>query len=445
MGVRINTNVLAMSAARYAGVNDRNVSSSIEKLSSGLRINRAADDAAGLVISEGMRAQISGLDQAVRNSNEAINMVKTVEGSLNEVHELLRSMRTLAVHAANAGVNDAGAIAADQAQFDSAAASISRIGSNSEFNGKALFTGLLGVTGTSGTPANASFLSGTEVTKSGSYTVSVTTAATQAQTQYATATGITTGSIVNVNGVAINSTGATLSNLVLDINAQSAKTGVTASTDGTYLRFTNNAYGSSTAVAAPQVSLTGVTTGAQTDTAGVDAVVTATGGLSVASSKGREVTFDNGMKVTVGGAAASSSVITVANNAPQFQIGANAGQTASISVNEMNAVTLGVGSLSLGTKGGATAALAAIDKAIGHISSQRAALGSFQKNVLESNVNSLSVAKENLAASESTIRDTDMAAEMVTFTKNNILSQASQAMLAQANNSSQGILQLLRG
>jgi len=166
--------------------------------------------------------------------------------------------------------------------------------------------------------------------------------------------------------------------------------------------------------------------------------------VSVADS-GRNVTLSNGLKLTVGGAAASTASITVTNNAPQFQIGANAGQAETVAINAMNATALGVGSLNLGTAAGANAAIAAIDAAISDISSRRGALGAFQKNVLESNVNSLSVAKENLAASESTIRDTDMAEEMVSFTKNSILSQASQAMLAQANNSSQGILQLLRG
>ena len=442
--MRINTNTLALNAARNSTVNASMVQGNIEKLSSGLRINRAADDAAGLVISEGMRAQIAGLDQAIRNSNDGINMIKTSEGALNEVHSLLRSMRSLAVHAANTGVNNAGAVSADQAQLNSAAASISRIGSSTQFNGKTLFNGSLGVSATSGTPANASFVSGTAATKSGAYTITVTTAATQAVQSYASLTGITTGTVANVNGVAITSTGATIANLVLDINAKTAETGITASSTGTDIVFTNVKYGSGTTTAAPGVTFSGATAGAVTNTAGVDVVATSSGG-ETATSKGREVTFSNGLKVTAGGAAASTSVITVANNAPTFQLGANAGQTGSTNIDEMNATVLGVGSLNLATAAGASAAIGAIDAAIADISSRRASLGSFQKNVLESNVNSLSVAKENLSATESTIRDTDMAAEMVSFTKNQILVQASQAMLAQANQSSQGILSLLRG
>lgn len=277
MSTRINTNTLAMSAARYAGINDKNVASSIEKLSSGLRINRAADDAAGLVLSESLRAQVSGLDQAVRNTNDGINLVKTAEGALNEVHDLLRSMRSLAVHAANAAVNDSTAISADQAQLDSAVQSITRISTSTQFNNKKL--------------------------------------------------------------------------------------------------------------------------------------------------------LDGSFNSTVG----------------VFQIGANAGENVTQTIGTMDATALSVASLTLNSVTGASAAISAIDAAIASVSSQRAALGAFQKNILESNVNSISIAKENLSASESTIRDTDMAAEMVTFTKNNILSQASQSMLAQANNSSQSILQLLRG
>ncbi len=396
MGVRINTNVLAMSAARYAGVNDRNVSSSIEKLSSGLRINRAADDAAGLVISEGMRAQISGLDQAIRNSNEAINMVKTVEGSLNEVHELLRSMRSLAVHAANTGVNNAGSIAADQAQFDSAAASINRIGSNSEFNGKLLFTGALGITGTSSNATNASFLSaGTDVA-AGTYAVTVGTAATRASLATTGLAGVSASTSVTINGVEIkNSSTGTAASLVAEINAASARTGVTATLAGGEITFTNVNYGNLTA---PNVGFTGATVTSTAATAGVDAVVTVTGPetatqVAVAGS-GRTVTLSNGLKLNVGGAAASTASVTVVNNAPQFQVGANSGQTENVAINAMNATVLGVGSLNLGTAAGANAALAAIDAAITDISTRRGALGAFQKNVLESNVNSLSVAKE---------------------------------------------------
>jgi flagellin len=315
MATRINTNTLAMSAARNAGVNDRNVASSIEKLSSGLRINRAADDAAGLVISENMRAQIAGLDQAGRNTNDAINMIKTAEGALSEVHDLLRTMRNLAVHAASSGTNEA-SVQADQDQFNSAIDSIQRISNTTSFNGKKLLAG----------------------------TASGTTAVSFATNSFTFQIGANEGESVDV----------TIENL----DIQSLKLGTltrVASTTGT----------STTPGVLEKIS-----------------VSTATSGYLAVNQKH---------------------------------------DTANFSTIEL------------------------LDKAIQKVSDQRAKLGAFQKNTLESTVNSLAVAKENLSASESAIRDTDMADEMVRFTKNNILSQASQAMLSQANNSSQGILQLLRG
>src|ERR1051325_3328601 len=133
MSLRINTNVTALNALRNLDQTSNSVSASIERLSSGLRINRAADDPAGLIISEGLRAQIDGLNQAISNSQEATNVIKTAEGALSEVNNLLRNIRTLAVHAANTGVNDQVSVQADQTQISSAISSIERISSQTQF------------------------------------------------------------------------------------------------------------------------------------------------------------------------------------------------------------------------------------------------------------------------------------------------------------------------
>src|SRR2546421_8857505 len=145
MSLRINTNVTALNALRNLDQTSGSVSKSIEKLSSGLRINRAADDPAGLIISEGLRAQVDGLNQAISNAQDASNMIKTAEGGLTEVNSLLRSIRQLAVHAANTGVNDANAVHADQQQISSALSSIDRIATQTQFGNKRLLDGTSGI------------------------------------------------------------------------------------------------------------------------------------------------------------------------------------------------------------------------------------------------------------------------------------------------------------
>src|SRR5689334_19201028 len=145
MGLQINTNVTAMTALRNLTNVSGQVASSIEKLSSGLRINSAADDPAGLIISEGLRAQIGGLNQAISNSQDATNVIKTAEGALNQVSSLLDNIRQLAVHAANTGVNDQVAVQADQTQISSAISSIQRIAEQTQFGQKHLLDGTSGI------------------------------------------------------------------------------------------------------------------------------------------------------------------------------------------------------------------------------------------------------------------------------------------------------------
>lgn len=274
MSLRINLNSAALSAHRQLQSTDKALSVSIERLSSGYRINRAADDPAGLAISENLRAQVSGLGQAIANSSDAVNVIRTAEGALAEVHSLLRTMRNLAVHAANEGANDATSVAADQTQIDAAALALTRISDNTQFGTKKLL-------------------------------------------------------------------------------------------DGTFA-------------------------------AGID-----------------------------------------------FQIGANANQTATVTIADSDATALGIAALDVSTAANATLAIGLLDTAISTVSTLRAELGAAQMD-MESNINSLSVARENIAASESTVRDTDMAAEMVNFTRNQILLQAGTAMLTQANAAPQSLLSLLR-
>lgn len=274
----INHNISALNTHRQLGANNNAVQSSLEKLSSGLRINRAGDDAAGLAISEKMRGQIRGLDMAIKNSQDGISLIQTAEGALTETHAILQRMRELTVQAGNLGTQEADDLGAIQDEIAALIEEIDGIAERTQFNGKDLLTG---------------------------------------------------------------------------------------------------------------------------DFAESDLV---------------------------------------------FQIGANGGQQLTVNIDDMQAEALGVHDIDVSefTEGSDfDTAVEAIDEAIKNVSSQRSALGAIQ-NRLEHTINNLGASSENLTAAESRIRDVDMAKEMMEFTKNNILTQAAQAMLAQANQTPQGVLQLLR-
>jgi flagellin len=270
MSLRVNTNVAAMNAYRNLTVTEGQMGKSLEKLSSGFRINRAADDAAGLVNSESLRSQVGGLKVASRNAQDGISVAQTAEGALNEVHSILQRMRDLAVQKANAGGNSSTANTAIDSEYAALASEVGRIGTSTEFNGNKLL-------------------------------------------------------------------------------------------DGSYT-----------------------------------------------AAKGT------------------------------FQVGANAGDSVTLDLSTVDLTAIS-------TALGATASsIATVDTQIGAVSTGRGTLGAFQ-NRLEHTVANLGVAVENLSASESRIRDTDMAQEMTSFTRNQIMNQAGTAMLAQANQASQGVLSLLRG
>jgi len=282
MGMQINTNVSALNAYRNLSNTQNDLSKSLEKLSSGLRINRAADDAAGLAISEGLRSQVNGLNVAARNAQDGISVIQTAEGALTEVHSILQRVRDLAVQAGNDS-NNADSRTAIQTEVTQLAEELTRISASTNFNGIDLLT------------------------------------------------GATAG-------------------------------------DGT-----------------------------------------------------GQLTF----QVGAGGVAANDQIVVDLTGA------------------DVAAVATAVGALTFDSAANAAASITALDTHITSVSSARAELGAAQ-NRFESTINSLNVSAENLSAAESRIRDTDMAAEMVKYTAANILSQAGTAMLAQANQSTQGVLQLLR-
>jgi flagellin len=468
MSLRINLNSAALQSSRVLRSNDDMVTRSIERLSSGYKINRAADNPAGLAISEALRAQIGGLKQAISNTQDAVNMVKTAEGALTEVHSLLRSMRDLAVHALNTGAVDATQLAADQAQIRSAIEALNRIADTTAFGGRKLLDGTAGVQAqvTSGL-TNGQFISGSTATKSGTYTITISQAATQRTVVGAGAYNAAAGTII-INNVSVALTNTDTAGMaVAKINAVSGQTGVTASQSNNIITLTSVAYGSGAKI---DISYSGGVTrdnffgGAPTVTAGVDVVASFTGGSVNASNitgNGRTWTGPAnsdlaGAVFYLNGAANSTLQVTVTQGSLQFQVGSEVGQTAAVNVTGTAANKLGVGATGLETSAqtvadidvtttaGARDAVRLIDQAIKQVSTVRGDLGAVQKNVFESAINSLSIAVENIMASESSIRDTDIAAEISEFTKAQILMNSSIAMLAQANQAPQALLQLLR-
>ncbi|MGQ9456147.1 MAG: flagellin N-terminal helical domain-containing protein [Armatimonadota bacterium] len=470
MSLRINLNSASLTAHRTLSATDAALSKSIERLSSGFRINSAGDDPAGLVISEKLRAQVSGLGQAIRNAGDAVNMVKTAEGALNEVHRLLRSMRDLAVHAANTGATDAASVAADQAQIENAIRSLNKIAAETMFGQKTLLDGSAGIKATviGSSVISADFSYATGLADGDQISINVTSAATKGVVYSKAFTGesdtIGASGTFYVNGVGISyTTNTTVAQLRSAINAVSSETGVVAAqtTAGT-IDFTTTRYGHSAVVALSDAGhiLSGVVSASDngSDAAAQvtvgsnnvsDALWASGDGLVLKDSLGNQIVLTEAAGTNTGnkGAQFQVSVGTLS-----FQVGAYAGQTRELNIPDVHAYNLGtatyagesVAKIDVTTAEGARQAIEILDEAISTISTIRANLGATQKNVLESSINSLTIAKENIAASESTIRDTDMAAEMVEFTKYQILQQAGVAMLAQANQAPQALLVLLR-
>ena len=307
MSLRINNNIESMNAHRSLLMNDRALSKSLERLASGQKVNRAADDPAALVISEHMRAQVSGMEQAIRNNEVAISLVQTAEGSMNEISSILVSLRQRAISAANVGASDQDMINANQAEVENGLKSIDRVVSSTQFG-------------------HYKLLDGTNAAKT----------------------------ITNEDG---------------------------------------------------------------------------------------SITTQEGLR---------------------FHVGPNAEHMASTSIRDMSTNQLGritvpegelpnksnfmsLADIDVRNEQGAQDALAIIDQSLTEVATVRGELGAFQKHTLESNLTSLQVAAENMTAAESTIRDTDMAQELATFTRNQIMTQSATAQLAQANAMPQHVLRLLNG
>lgn len=456
---------------------------SVARLSTGLRINSAGDDPAGLIISEGLRTQIKGIEQANRNVQDAVNMSKTAESSLQEVSRLLIDLRALAVHSSNTATIDAQQLQANQQQVRNVIQSIDRIAQQTAWGTKKLLNGAAGVnTAITRTDLIASLYIGAEFNgypaQSGTIDVQRTTAATQSTTGAMTnvfangSAAVTPGTFV-INGRTFTvQTGQTISDVVQSINLSSSETGVgaalVANGGGVSVQLTSTKYGSKFPINYLETSsiLNGgigsnppagadavftvtapTTNGAQTETftggqgPGID-------GLTLTSPSGNRMVMTPAGNATAG----SQTVGQLTVGSMRFQIGPNTDQSAMFSIPSIYAATLGTSAVpgqnlslvDVTSQQGATDAMKIIDEAVSQVAALRGNLGSFQKNFLESTVRSLEVANENLTASESQIRDADIAREMSDFTKLQVLQQSGIAVLAQANQMPQSILKLLQ-
>jgi flagellin len=429
MGLRINQNIAAQNAYRNLSVTDNQMSKSLEKLSSGFRINRAADDAAGLSISEGLRAQIGGLKVAVRNTQDGVSVAQTAEGSLNEVTSILQRMRDLAVQASNDGATDSDAAAAANKEMTQLNAELDRIGSTTAFGKQNLLDGSFGATvrthfEDAATNSIAAVADGDGVDQVAALADSVTV------------TDGTTWSfdLKQVAGLTESPDGLDMSGAD-PITVEVTSVAVDA-TPQDLAKAVNSAL--ETALKARGFQGNEVTMTAKVDSAKVTT-------FSLSGAGNFELDDTGGglgdLNIDVSSTALASTLDSTGGNKGQFQVGANANQKISVAIGAVDSESLGTAALDLTAD--PDNAITILDKALQSVSDTRASLGAFQ-NRFEHTINNLNVAVENLSASESRIRDTDMAQEMVAYTRSQILTQAGTSMLSQANQAAQNVLSLLR-
>jgi flagellin len=505
MALRINYNQASLSAQRSLGSTQGQFASAIERLSSGLRINRASDDSAGLAVSEKLKNQVRGLNQAQRNAQDAVSLLQTAEGALNETHSLLARMRELAVQSANDTLsnNDRAHL---QNEVNQLVSEIDRIAASTQYNKIALLNKDSAVTlHNSGDAlqfhigANTNLVSGAASTSSGDNALQFSIGAARSQdlgdVKLLSELGVT-GSIektftVGVSTIKYNPSVDTVFDVRDAINDASGTSGVTASVTGGKLVLASNASFTITGDTGNLVSALGLpaagATGSISGSSTVADVTGATGSFYIDDNIGTPATVNysgtmtldalaSAMQTALRATSETTATVTVVGGAFQFQnvvsnnvildpatptefgitspllVGTTTASTMVTIRNTASSSTLtGVTSISSSTDGtldvasqtSANASISLLDAAIEDVSTSRGQIGSMQ-NRLESVINSLGVASENTAAANSRIRDADVAQAVSEMTRTQILQQATMAVLAQANQSPQSVLQLLK-
>ncbi|HEV7301084.1 MAG TPA: flagellin [Tepidisphaeraceae bacterium] len=466
---RINTNVSSLISQRVLGKNNSTLNTSLQRLSTGLKINTGADNPAGLIASENLRAEKVGITTAIDNAQRASNIIGTAEGGLNEVSSLLVELQGLLNQSANSGGLSTEELAANQLQVDSVLSTINRIAQSTAFQGTKLLNGNYDYTTSSvGTSAVQNLQVNSTRIPDGANVSVVVQVVTSAQTGTITYSGgSVSGDTVTLEISGNNGTeqlsfasGTTVSSIATAINGVKTATGVSAAIVGGSLQVNSTTFGSSQFVGLK--ALTGTFALTSTKDYGVDANVTVNGstaqtdGLRVQyRSSNVDIEFDLAKTVNINNQTKTFGII---GGGATFALGSKVTETdkasigiASVSTGSLGDTTLGfLSSIGSGgtnslTSDNLTTAQKILDRSIKQVSGIRGRLGAFQKFTIGSTINSLGVAFENASAAESAIRDTDFAAETAEMTRAQILSQAASTVLSQANSAPQAALRLLQG
>lgn len=478
MAISVVTNPLSLNAQRNLAKNGVALAKSLERLSSGLRINRAGDDAAGLAISEGLRSQISGLNQATRNANDGISLLSTAEGAVGEVTSILQRVRELSVQAAS-DTNSATNRATIQEEITQLTSEVDRIATTVEFNGTKLLDGTF-------TAKKLQVGAFANQTISVDFTSIRTSTLGQVATNTSTAvTAALASGDVLINGTnvgasstdstsTVNATGSAIA-IANAINTVSGTTGVTAAANATVVTGTAAVGAVTLDGSADKLTINGVNIGAVNVSANdsdgalrnaINAATNATGVVaSLDGSNKLVLTAADGRNVDIQVASTAANTTALALNFAATDALTNAGDhrgTVTLTGDKAFAIagatvasagltagnvaldtTTAINSINVTTQVGANTAITRIDSALRQINKNRASIGAIT-NRLESTVSSLQSIAENLSASDSRIRDADFAAETASLTRNQILQQAGVAILSQANAVPQAALTLLR-
>jgi len=470
MAISVTTNVASLNAQRNLELSGKLLSRSLERLSSGLRINRAADDAAGLAISEGLRAQVRGLNQAVRNANDGISLISTAESSVVETTNLLQRMRELAVQASN-DTNSATNRASIQTEIDQLVSELTRIGNTVQFNGSNLldgtFTSKLLQIGAQANQTLSISIGDLRASALGRVAINTSTAPTAALAAGdLTLNGVSVG-VTSSDGVSYAEGDFSSIAMVTAITAKFSQTGVTAAANDTVetgstailaqtlaangFKINNVAINSSNlgVLADDSDSSLRNAINAVSNQTGVVATLNSTNELVLTADDGRNITLSATLAVTTSlGLAAADSAKTIhgtftLTSDAAFTIGGTGPLKAGLTAGTINIdATTAVNTIKVDTASNAAIAIQRIDNSLRQVSTQRSTLGALT-NRLESTVSNLMTVSENLSASDSRIRDADFAVETATLTRAQILQQAGTAILAQANMTPQAALSLL--
>ncbi len=474
---RINTNVSSLIAQRVLTKNNDALNTSLQRLSTGLRINSGADDPAGLIASENLRSEKAGITQAISNAGRASNIIGTAEGGLSEVSSLLTQLQSLVGATANSGGLSSEEVQANQLQVDSILNTVNRIAGATQFEGKKLLNGAYAYQTSN---AAASAFGNVQVNAARlpdnvavDVVVNVTNSATTGEVTYGS-----TGARIGDKDITLQVAGnkgteqlsfaasTTISDIATAINNIKTATGVSATVVGNDLNFDSIGFGASQFVSVNAIgansSTFAVTGGTSGKATGTNADVTVNGAKATTDGKNviyRSAALDVEFDISDDLNSGNSKTFSITGGGATFALGTK--------VTESDKATIGIqdvstGSLGSNTVGGFLNSLASggdndlsggnlvtsqaiLDKAIKQVSQLRGRLGAFQKFTIGSTVNSLGVAFENASAAESAIRDTDFSQETANLTRSQILSQAATTVLAQANAAPQAALSLLRG